>query len=130
MEVEMPVADRIKELANKKRKVQTKIKRAKRALVKARVEKKKIDSDIVRLKSLTNAFDGLSPEAARDRLEKELDQVKPEDIYPEKLEKSFDRMERPKKGVNEREVIDLGGDDMGEDADGGDDLGVVDLSDQ
>lgn len=92
-----------KELMAKKRKLLTKIKRTKKALVKARIEKRKINEELKKLGPLA----GLSVDDAKSKVAAEIEAVQPGQIYPQDLERQFDRIDRPKNRTNDRDVLDL-----------------------
>jgi len=119
MEVEIHLEVRVKELAAKKKKLVTAMKRAKRTFVKSRVEKAKVDAELKKLKAKASAISKMTTEEARAHILSEMDSVTPENIYPRDLEREFERIDKPrgKRPVNEREVMDLAPDS--DDDDGG-----------
>lgn len=112
MEVELQLNERIKELASKKKKLITSMKRATRTLAKSRVEKKKTDAELKKLKARKSSLANMSPEQARACVLSEMESVTPGSIYPRDLEREFERIDNPRgHKINEREVLDLASDD-------------------
>jgi hypothetical protein len=100
--------DRIKELTKKKKDLMKKIRTNKKAQIRARLEKKKINSELRQLKGKKNLFTGMTPSEASKFVKSKLDSVKPSDIFPKTLEREFDRIERPRNGAEGYKVVDLG----------------------
>jgi len=137
--------ERIKELTKAKKKLLTKIRVGKKGLIKARLEKRKINEELRRLKSKANVFAGMSKEAAADKVRAEIEGVMPAEVYPKDLERRFDKLEAPTK---QYKTVDLGkiperaaarpaaddeaesvGTDAEPEVEAGVDEGVLDLSD-
>ena len=122
-----PVTDliaRIKELAKRKRKLLITMKRARRTLSRARVEKKKVNVELVRVRRAVNIFAGLSPEEAAEKVSKEVRATGPEHIYPADLEKEFDKLDRKSERNESSTVVDAPADVLEDDPDGGKDSGM------
>lgn len=142
------IAERIKELMRKKKKLNATIKRGRKIQVKARIEKKKVVTELTKLKKDGSLFRGMTVDEARKAVKDAIEATDPKDVYPADLERTFDRLEKP--SVGEHKVVDLGkiperpisknGDDdddaevvgVADVATEDDDVddGVVDLSDQ
>lgn len=131
---------RCMELAKQKRRLLDTMKKHRKALAKARAEKKKINEEITKLRKSGYAFHGMTATEAMERVKNEIKSVKPLDIYPKDLEKKFDKLERDsevkyKKGSVD--IADIDGDASeatGHDYDDSPNvidsgLGVIDLSD-
>lgn len=138
-----PNALRYRELLKLKRKVLNDMRKHRKALAKKRIDKKKINEEITRLRKSGFAFHGLTPAAAQRRVSDEIRGVTPEDIYPKDLERKFDKLERTTEVKYRKGTVDVSDvDDSptaprgGKDDDegvyavtfDGDDNGVVDLS--
>lgn len=105
-------ASRVKELMAKKRKLLTKIKRNKRSLIKSRIEKNKINEELLAIKA---RFAGMTSDEARAAVAVELDAISTDDIFPKKLERKFDRLDKRGPKHDERQVVDLTGTDSAAD---------------
>lgn len=99
----------------KKRKLIASTKRAKRKVVKLRVEKNKVNEELKKIKA---RFASMTSEEARASVAAELDAISTDDIFPKKMERDFDRLDRQKSGTDERQVVDLTGQDTGTDVGG------------
>lgn len=100
-----------KELAKQKRRILDQMKKHRKALAKARIQKKHINDAMSKLRRSGFAFGGLTTAEAKARVSSEIRSTKPEDIYPKDLEKKFDMLEQSsavkyKKGTVNVEDID------------------------
>lgn len=135
-----PNAQRFRELLKTKRRLLTRMRKHRKALAKDRVEKKRVNEEITRLRKSGFAFAGMTPSQAATRVSNEIQAVTPEDIYPKDLERKFDKLERTtavvyKKGkVDVSDIEDSGPETKGKAKDDEDvvvalqDDGVLDLS--
>jgi hypothetical protein len=105
-------AGEVKELMAKKRRLLTKIKRAKRSLVKSRIEKNKINEELKRIKA---RFATMTTDEARAAVATELDAISTDDIFPKRMERDFDRLDRQGPKQDERQIVDLTGADATDD---------------
>ena len=75
MEQATNLIERLKELAKKKRKLLITIKRARRTLSRAKVEKKQVNEELNRVRRAVNVFEGMSPEAAALKVAFEIKEI-------------------------------------------------------
>lgn len=146
MSVEEADWDRVNELTKRKKKLIAKIRRASKTQAKARVEKRKINDAIKALRGKRSPISGMTPEQAAVAVKSSIESVVPSDMFPEDLEREFDKVDRKSKSVPQK-VLNLGRipeqpisvGSPSEDDDGfvhveaqphGDDYGVIDLSEQ
>ena len=83
-----------RDLLRQKRRLLDKMKRHRKSLAKGRVEKKKLNEAISRMRRSGFAFAGLSTIEAKSRVETEIRAVTTQDIYLRDLEKKFDKLEQ------------------------------------
>lgn len=107
-EVEISEYERVKELIKKKKKLMARIKQSRKAQIKARLEKKKVNEELRRLRGKKNLFADMAPARAQESVKKEIEAVKPAQVYPRDLEKRFDKIDKPKQPTDTDKVIDLG----------------------
>lgn len=106
METEIQFKERVRELTAKRKKLITSTKRAKRTIIKNKVEKDKVDTELKKLGVLAK----MPAEEARKAVLAEMDDVQPGDIYPKDLERDFERIDKKGKRVKpaaEKDVLDL-----------------------
>jgi hypothetical protein len=101
-----PSAQRYKELLKMKRRLLTQMRKHRKSLAKARVDKKRVNEEITRLRKSGFAFAGLTPEQAQKRVSGEIRAVTPEDIYPKDLERKFDKLERKSEVMYKKGMVD------------------------
>ena len=106
MEQATNLIERLKELAKKKRKLLITMKRARRTLSRAKVEKKQVNEELNRVRRAVNVFEGMSPEAAALKVAFEIKATGPEHIYPNDLEKEFDKLDRKSERNESSSVVD------------------------
>jgi len=124
MEPVTDLTERFKELAKRKRKLLITMKRARRTLARARVEKKKVNAELGRVRKAVNIFGGLSPEEAARRVSVEIKSTGPEHIYPNDLEKEFDRLDRKSERNESSTVVDAPAHALEDDSVGDKDSGL------
>jgi hypothetical protein len=100
--------ERIKELMKRKKVLLTRIRKSRKLQIRARMEKRKINEELRRLKGKKNLFNGMTKEQAMDKVRRDIDGVRPEHIYMKPLERAFDKIERPGNTSKNYSVIDLG----------------------
>lgn len=132
-----PNVQRFRELLKLKRRILDQMRKHRKAIAKGRVDKKRINEEITKLRKSGFAFVGMSTSEASARVSSEIRDVKPEDIYPKDLERQFDKLERETEVRYRKASADLDEDDGRgikvpriADDDGvfiGADAGVVDL---
>jgi hypothetical protein len=102
------------ELMKKKRKLVTTMKKSRKVLAKARAEKKRVNEEIMKLRKTADRISALPADQAQIEVAREIGRTTPCDIYPDDLEREFDKIERihDKSDVDESQVMDA---NMGED---------------
>lgn len=98
--------DRLRELMAKKKKLMAKIRRCRKEQVKARIEKRKINDEIRKLRGKKNLFSDMEHSDAAELVKKTIESVDPNDIYPKDLEREFDKIDKP--AVDKKKTLDLG----------------------
>ena len=106
-----PNVARYKELLKIKRRLLDKMRKHRKTIARDRIEKKRVNEEITKLRKSGYAFAGMTVSAAQARVSDEIQATKPEDIYPKDLEKQFDKLERTtevkyKKGLVNLDDID------------------------
>lgn len=89
-----PNAQRYRELLKQKRRLLNQMRKHRKSLAKSRVDKKRINEEITKLRKSGFAFSGMTAIQAMNKVSSEIQAVSPEDIYPKDLEKKFDKLER------------------------------------
>ena len=89
-----PAVKELRELFKQKRRLLDKMKKHRKSLAKLRVEKRRINSDISKLRKSNNIFGSMTAVAAMEKVTDEIKSVRPNDIYPRDLEKEFDKLEQ------------------------------------
>lgn len=84
---------RYKELMSKKKKVTKKMEGLKKKYITAKIEKKRISQEITRIAEELKRLHAIDPQAAKDKMLKELTTFNPEDLFPPDLEKEFNNLE-------------------------------------
>ena len=141
-----PNVQRYRELLKQKRRLLSQMKRHRKSLAKARIDKKRVNEEITRLRKSGFAFAGMTTLEAQARVSTEIQAVEPGDIYPKDLEKKFDKLERTTEVKYRKDSVDIsdvnkkvnpsGHRHHDKDDEGGysvildEDCGVVDLSEQ
>jgi hypothetical protein len=108
-----PNVQRYKELLKLKRRALDQMRKHKKSLARIRVDKKRINEEITKLRKSGFAFAGMSTMEASARVSGEIRDVKPEDIYPRDLERQFDKLERTSEVKYKKASADLDDDDSG-----------------
>lgn len=124
-EQEQDSRERLKELEKKKKRLIRTIARNKKSAAKARAAKKRVLSEIRSINGKYSAFNGMTDKQAEKVVKKDLDNVKPVDVYPTDLEREFDKLERKQGHRPDRDVVQLEEGDLEEDYS---EEGVLDLS--
>jgi chromosome segregation ATPase len=96
--------DRYKELMSKKKKVAKKMEGLKKKYVTAKIEKKRISQEIAHIARELKHLHATNPQAAKDKMLKELTTFSPEDLFPPDLEKEFDELELTRNKRDEKMV--------------------------
>lgn len=102
-----PNAQRLRELLKQKRRILDTMRKHRKSLAKARVEKKRVNEEISKLRKSGYAFSGMSTGAAQARVADEIKAVTPADIYPKDLERRFDKLERTTKVTYKKGKVDV-----------------------
>lgn len=102
-----PNAQKFKELTRLKRRILDQMRRHRKSLAKARVDKKRVNEEISKLRKSGFAFAGLSPAQAQSRVADEIKAVTPSDIYPKDLERRFDKLERTTAVTYKKDKVDV-----------------------
>ena len=102
------------DLMKKKKKLMGVMKKSRKVLAKARAEKKRVTEEISKLRKTADRINAMTPEDAQVEVAKEIGRTRPSDIYPDDLEKEFDKIDRihDKADTDENQVMDA---NMGED---------------
>jgi hypothetical protein len=104
----------VEDLMKKKRKLVVVMKKSRKVLAKARAEKKRVNEEIKKLRKTVERINTMTPEMAQAEVAREIGKTRPSDIYPDDLEKEFDKIDRihDKSATDENQVMDA---NMGED---------------
>lgn len=102
------------DLMKKKRKLVTTMKKSRKVLARARAEKKRVSEEIKKLRKTVERINTMTPELAQAEVAKEIGKTRPSDIYPDDLEKEFDKIDRihDKAATDDNQIMDAS---MGED---------------
>ena len=106
-----PNVQKYRELSKQKRRILDKMKKYRKSLAKARVEKKNVNEEITRLRKSGFAFAGMTAVEAQAKVSGEIQAVEPGDIYPVDLERKFDKLERTTEVTYRKGSVDIS--DMG-----------------
>ena len=98
---------RIKELKAKKRTLLSSLRKSRKAQIKIRLMKRKIDAEILALRGGKNLFEGMTPAEATEFVKKNIGSVSPDAAYPEGLEREFDKVAKTDTGNTNLRTVDL-----------------------
>ena len=96
--------DKYKELMGKKKKVAKKMEGLQKKYVVAKIEKKRINQEITRIALELKRMNAENPQAAKEKMLKELTTFNPEDLFPPDLEKEFNNLDLTRDKKDERMV--------------------------
>jgi hypothetical protein len=102
-----PNIQKYKDLLKQKRRLLDKMRKHRKSLARARVDKKRVNEEITRLRKSGFAFSGMTAVEAQERVSGEIRNVTPEDIYPKDLERRFDKLERTTEVKYRKDSVDI-----------------------
>lgn len=100
--------ERIRELTKRKKILLGRIRKSRKLQIRARLEKRKINEELRRIKGKKNVFLGMTKEQSMDKVRADIEGVDPKELYPRGLERAFDKIERPSDKSKNYKIIDLG----------------------
>jgi hypothetical protein len=97
---------RFRELLRLKRKLAATIRRSKKVQIRARMEKRKINEELKKIKGRSSVFADMPQKKAEKIVKKQIEAVHPDDLYPKDLEKHFDKFDA--RDSSENKIVDIG----------------------